>query len=52
VAWLQELAKLAALSAERQPSDAVSSEAAAPADQLAGWLLRNADLDGAASEVM
>jgi hypothetical protein len=52
VAWLRELSDLAEHARAEQPSQPESDSAATPADQLAGWLLRNADLDRAGSEAM
>lgn len=52
VAWLRELAELADLARAGQSAPAEPDAAAAPADQLAGWLLRNADLDRVSGEAM
>lgn len=52
VAWLRELSDLADHARAEQQSQPEPDAAATPADQLAGWLLRNADLDRAGSEAM
>jgi hypothetical protein len=52
LAWLRELAQLSDLARAQQHIDATQNDDAAPADQLAGWLLRNADLDNAGTEAM
>jgi hypothetical protein len=50
VAWLRELAQLAESTRAEQPAAAGEAEEVAPADQLAGWLLRGAGLDNVSSE--
>lgn len=52
VAWLRELNDLATHARVEQQPQPESDSAVTPADQLAGWLLRNADLDRAGSEAM
>jgi hypothetical protein len=46
LAWLEELARYAALPAQGVDETAAEAPAVAPADQLAAWLLRQAELTG------
>jgi hypothetical protein len=52
VAWLRELAQLTDLARVDEQTEVAQNDECAPADQLAGWLLRGADLDSAGSEAM
>lgn len=52
IAWLRDLAELTDLARAGQAAPVESAEAAAPADQLAGWLLRNADLNAVSGDAM